>query len=354
MHRSPRWLYRLAALAGVPLAVVTLTASQFPRLPKLGLPSGAPRGVEDAAFERLLRRDPPISTALPDAVTEAVPLDGYEPLTSIPLPSLGYDREGIYHLFGGDFTLMAQSYCLRAGADAPASGDGYAYAELRGPESASIRHVLQRSSMARHIPQATVQMLLWAMLSRTRVRDMSAELRRAAERLLDKQELASLDGAVGFIPDEVRARVMPRLPAPVQRFLEAENRIRALATGTGTTFDEWRAVAVPAGKSGPQPGDRVVPSGRWSYVPAGFFLRFVPSSFLETRLDVSVPRAIRITRDARGRIAAIADRLRELTVTFDGDNATIIYRNGDLAADAAAVQRATNEAMKKLPLPGSC
>jgi len=93
-----RWVQGFLALAGVTLAVVGATAGQFPRLPKLGLPAGTPRGVEDLAVERLLRRDPPISTALADATTEAPPLDGYDPPAPIPLPSLGYDGGDLYEI----------------------------------------------------------------------------------------------------------------------------------------------------------------------------------------------------------------------------------------------------------------
>ena len=131
-----------------------------------------------------------------------------------------------------------------------------------------------------------------------------------AARLLDRKELSSLDGgALGIIPDDVRARIEPRLPEPVRETLEAENRLRGLAARAGATFDQWQQLAVLPGNAEPHAGDRVIPSGRWSFHPAGFFVRFDPASFLQTRIDISGPVAIKVTRDARGRIVSVASDL---------------------------------------------
>jgi hypothetical protein len=329
------WRGWLIALAVVPVVATGLAANQFPRLPSLPHSVGIDR-IDDAVAGRWLRRPSPVTTSLADAVTDAPDLDGYDPPAPLRATAIGHDANGIYHLFGGDFTLTAESYCLHAGAFAPARGDGYAYAELRGADSLPVRHVLQRSAGAPDLSQPTIQMLLWAMLSRAKLSTMSPELRRAAERLLDKRELAAMDGgAVGVIPDDVRARLTPQLPAPVQRFVDVENRVRSLASQSTATFDQWRAVAVPAGTATPQPGDRVVPSGRWSWHPDGYFVRFTPSSFLETRMDVSVPRPIGVTRDARGRITTIADRLRTLTVSYDETQPIAVsYKNAETALRA--------------------
>jgi hypothetical protein len=322
---------RLAAgIAAAVLALAVPMAAQFPHLPRLPLPSGS---IDELATERLLRREPPISTDLSDAVTQAPFLDDYNPPEPLPLAALGYDANGVYHVFGGDFAVTLQTYCLHAGAYAPSSGDGYAYADLHGPESTIVRHVLQRSVRARDIPQTTIQMLVWTILSRTRPNTLNGELRQAAERLLDKQELSSLNGgALGVIPDDLRMRITPRLPEAVQRTIEIDNRIRSLAAQSGLTFEDWKAIAVPAGRAIARGGAPALPSGRWSYHKDGYFIRFKPSSFLETRVEVSVPRAIRIVRDAKGRITEIADRLRELTVSYDDSRpATMVYRNAELA-----------------------
>jgi hypothetical protein len=300
-------------------AVATVMAgasvfAQFPQLPRLKLPGGA----DDLVWERLLQRDPPVTTNLSDALTEIAYLDDYDPTPQVPLASFGADAQGIYRLFGGEFRFTAESYCLRPGAYARSSGNGYAYAALRGPEGDIVHDVMQHSIRARDISQPTIQMLLWSILSRTKLSAMSPELRRAAERLLDKKQQSSLDGgALGVIPDDVRARIQPRLPEPVRETLEVENRVRALAARAGTNFDEWRTLAVLQGAPAAHAGDRVIPSGRWSYDPAGYFVRFDPASFLQTRVDISVPPAIRVARDARGRIYSIADRIRRLRITYD-------------------------------------
>lgn len=319
------------------LAAAAALLAQFPQIPRLRLPGRA----DDLVWERLLQRDPPITTGLSDALTEVPYLDDYQPAVQVPMSKLGYGSDGVYKLFGGEFTITAESYCLRAGAHARASGNGYAYAELRGPGSEIIRHVMQHSVNARDISQPTIQMLVWAILSRTKLDTMSADLRRAAARLLDRKELSSLDGgAIGIIPDDVRARIEPRLPEPVRETLDAENRLRGLAARAGATFDQWQQLAVLPGNAEPHAGDRVIPSGRWSFHQAGFFVRFDPASFLQTRIDVSVPAAIKVTRDARGRIASVADRVRQLRIAYDEQSDQTVGGATRTVGGAASVRAA--------------
>jgi hypothetical protein len=126
---------------------------------------------------------------------------------------------------------------------------------------------------------------------------------------------------------------MLQLPEPLQKALETEARIRTLATENSTTFDEWRVTAVPT-PTGPrqsEPGDQNLPAGRWSYDPEGFYIRFAPASFLETRIEISVPRAIRFER-VGSRITTIADAYRRLVISYDnaGHPSSVTYQNSEL------------------------
>lgn len=345
MPSSPR----LTIAIFVAVACTGAGAAQF-HLPHLKLPAV----VDDLAAERLLHQDPPITTGLADAVTDVPYLDGYTPHDPIPMESLGADATGVYNLFGGDFSLVAQSYCLHAGAYAPGSGDGYVTAPLRGPDSDIIRHILQRSVAEPDIPQPTIQVLLWAILARSKPSEMSPELQRAASRLLDGKEISRLDGgALGHIPDSVMARLESRVPAPVQRAFELDQRVRDLVSQGSANFQQLEQIAVPVGVPVPEPGDRPIPSGRWSWDPAGYFVRYNPSSFLETKIDVSVPRPIAIARDARGRISEVRDRVRRLAITYDDGTDATVDRNRQVRAvrfASIAFQDAAAAVVKDVPV----
>lgn len=76
MTRPGGW----CAAAAVPVVTTVPSRAQFPRLPNRRLPAS----IEDAAVERALRREPPVTTSLDDAVTEVPYLDGYAPADAIP------------------------------------------------------------------------------------------------------------------------------------------------------------------------------------------------------------------------------------------------------------------------------
>lgn len=294
--------------------------SQWPDLPIPGIPVPVPglpqpedileRGIE-AILESFLKEEPPISTSLEDALTEVPFLDDFNPEIIAPLTVLPRGPQGGFLLRPGLYKLNAESYCLHAGKHGPNRGDGYLYTPLKGSRAGAIRNILQRSVERPEIPQQDIQVLLWAILSRTKISDLSPNVQAAAGKLLTPEEIFELNGgAWGLISDSQLRQVIDRLnlPPAMQQVLAAETRLRSLLSGGGSSYEELERIAVLFGNAPRGEGSREVPQGRWSYHPKGYFIRYFPNGYSLTRIEVSVPEPMQIERDQLRRITRIADR----------------------------------------------
>lgn len=288
------------------LAVATIVAvpgtaeSQWPKIKGMDkIP-----GIDD-----LLSKEQPLTTSLDDAVTEVPFLDDYDGMGVIPLSSLPRATDGTFIVSEpGHYMIESESYCLKAGTYGPSKGDGYLLAPLKGPWSGIIRNVLQRSALHPEIDQGDIQVLLWAIIARTKIEDMGPETQRVAAKLLEPKELLTVNGgAMGLIPDQVWRKAVASLPPEVQRIRQAEADLRAALTSGTRTYEEIEQIAVLVGEPPPQEGDRVVPGGRWSYHPDGYFIRFRPFGYSQTRVEIHVPAPVEITRDPEGRITRVVD-----------------------------------------------
>jgi hypothetical protein len=206
----------------------------------------------------------------------------------------------------GVFAGEIRSYCLQSGTYAPTKGQGYAYAPLSGSGSSFIRTVLQNSVDHPEIPQRHVQVLLWAILARTRISDMAPEIRAAAAVLLSTEQVDLIIGnAIDELREEGLRRLMRNLPEPVQRVMAAEAELRSLLTDATATYEEIERVAVLFGRPEPVDSRLEVPRGRWSYHRDGYFIRYFPRTYSHMRLEISYPEPFVIDRDTRGRITQV-------------------------------------------------
>ena len=312
---------RYLILAGLLLLTPAPALAQF-RLPIPGIP-GLPTEIPlppIPGLNDLLREQPPISTNLANAATEIALLDDFNPQRVTPMTQLRRGEHGSFILTPGVYEFTAQSYCLHAGTHAPGVGDGYLYAPIEGKRDTIIRHILQNSVDHPDIAQRDIQMLIWSILARTRVNDLSDNLEAVARRLLTRDEINKLNGgALGQIPPEVQSRLFAELPAGVRQVLAAEANLRSLFSRGNASYAQLEQIAVLAGEVGLGEGSRQVPSGRWSLHPDGFFVRYVPSGYSQTRIQVAMPDRYTISRDNLGRITAIADTLGNRTETTYDD-----------------------------------
>ncbi len=288
------------------LIIAFVASAQIPiKIPKIS--TGNP-------FEK----ESPLTTSLADAVTEIPFLDDFEPQDIAPLSLFQRGSNNGFLIQPGAYWFSAQSYCFHAGTHSPGKGKGYLYAPLKGTKADIIRNILRRSVSYPNIPQHNVQTLVWAILAQTKPSKMNSEINATAKVLLTKEEISNLEGsAFDEVSQDLFSRVLGKLPPQTQRVFEAERQLRNAMSGN-VPYGELERIAVLTGEPLPGKDDRSVPSGRWSYQPEGYFIRYFPEGYPTTQMDVYFPENIRVERDEKYRITAInGTKGKRLVVEYD-------------------------------------
>ncbi len=230
----------------------------------------------------------PISTSLPDARWGDPSQDGFvPPLPRRELTELQRTANGGFILQAGYYRFHDQSYCLHAGTHGPGGGDGYLYAPPLGAAKDAVITIVRNSVHHPDIDQHVIQALLWAILSRAKLENLSDEQRSAAAQLLSPRQLAGLNRSV---LDMLSAGpIADNLPREVRAMMQAEADLRQMLTTPGTSFGELERVAVLAGMAPVGPGSITVPGGRWSHHPDGYWIRYLPNSYSNTVVEIWAP-----------------------------------------------------------------
>jgi hypothetical protein len=198
---------------------------------------------------------------------------------------------GGFVLQPGYWEMHTQSYCLKAGTHGPGGGDGYLFAPTTGPAEDAVTTILRNSVNHPEIAQSEIQTLLWAIIARAKLEDLSPQHKATAARLLTPGQLTRLNrSALDLVPGDEMGALMNRVPGPLRQIVEAENQLRRMVTDPGASFAEMERVAVLAGAVGMGPGSRVVASGRWSLHPDGYYVRYIPQGYSYTVTQVWVPQ----------------------------------------------------------------
>ncbi|HEX2094126.1 MAG TPA: hypothetical protein VHG28_17110 [Longimicrobiaceae bacterium] len=259
---------------------------------------GALRGAANRMGNRLpdvsgmLQGRPPITTSLQDAKWAVDSLDNFRPREAYRnIAQLQRTPNGGFVLQPGAYAYQSQSYCLKAGTHGPGGGDGYLFAPPLGPAEEAVMTIVRNSVQHPEIEQSKIQTLLWAIIARAKFEDLSAEHKATAARLLTPQQLATLNrSALDLVPGPALDRAMASMPPLVRQVIEAEARLRQMLINPATSFQQLEAVAVLSGMAPLGEGSRQVPSGRWSLHPDGYYVRYIPSGYSSTRVEVWVPQ----------------------------------------------------------------
>lgn len=264
------------------VALTVVGVGAHGQIPKLRVPRLP--GVDD-----LFKKGPAITTSLKDAKWEAADRDGFNP-ESKPLSALKRGLEGGYVLQEGAYGAMLQSYCLHAGTYGPGKGDAYLYAPPKGSAERAVIAIAHNSVEHPEIEQRPIQLLLWGIVARTKFSEMPDDLQSVGQALLTKKQIADLNGdAMSALAQQALESGLVKQPPLMQNILRAENEIRQKLTLPGASYDEIARIAVLDGVPPLGKGSRPTPSGRWSLHPDGYYVRYTPSSYTHTRLEIYVP-----------------------------------------------------------------
>lgn len=274
----------LAGTAAAGLALVhTGAQAQFGGLGDLVKGLGTPK------LPKFFKGPEPVSTNIKDAVYGDPSKDGWKPPRGGNLAALTRAAGGGFILAAGYHRMTAQSYCLHAGTHGPGGGDGYLYAPLKGSARDAVTSILQNSVAKPEIEQHDIQLLLWAIVSRSRFENLNAELKYVASQLLTAQQIASLNrNALSVLTSSEFQRLTGGLPGPVRSVMEAESRMRSMFSGPSLAFRDMEQIAMLAGAVPVGPGSVQTPATRWSLHPDGYWVRYVPSGYSKTLVEIYV------------------------------------------------------------------
>jgi hypothetical protein len=234
----------------------------------------------------------PITTSLPDAKWGDSSKDGFTPRQpERSLMTLQRTPNGGFVLQPGYFVFEDQSYCLKAGTHGPGGGDGYLYAPPKGPAEDAVMTIVRNSVNHPEIDQHDIQTLLWAIIARAKFEDLSSQHKAVAARLLTPRQLASLNrSALDLLQGNALTDALGGIPAPLRAIAQAEADLRRMLTTPGASFAEMERVAVLSGYAPVGPGSQDIPSGRWSVHPDGYYVRYLPRGYSQTRVEIWVPQ----------------------------------------------------------------
>jgi hypothetical protein len=248
-------------------------------------------GSSTLGIDKLFKKPAPITTAFENVNKEGSKMPDFFKLeTAQPLYLLPKSPNGGFILCAGYYEMTNKSYCLHAGTFAPSQGDGYMYAPTIGSKKDIVIAILKSAEKHPEIDQHSIQILLWAIVAKTKFIDFSTEVKLTAVTLLTKKQLTQLeDGALGFLPNDVINQAKTKLPESVQTVFEAENSIRGLVASGNYTYQEMEKYAILAGFSPPRTD---YPSGIWTLHPDGYYIRYIPSSYSITKVQIYVPKEL--------------------------------------------------------------
>jgi hypothetical protein len=276
---------RLPALLTLTLAFFVFSAqAQFKNLSKKLLEK-----ADATPVASILKKPDPITTSFKDASVEnSLPESFGNDKKYTPLYQLAQNEQGGFKLCPGFYEMTNKSYCLKAGTHGPSQGDGYMFAPVVGPKDNIVTSILKVSAKHPEISQRDVQVLLWAIIAKSKFKDMSGKLKITAGLLLTPNEILELNGgAVGTLSDEALKREVIDMPPAVQAVMAAENKIRNLVETGVDRYEDYEQWAVLAGFA---PVDRPdIVRGKWSLHPDGYYVRYFPQGYQRTKVQLYVP-----------------------------------------------------------------
>lgn len=263
--------------------------------------------INDNLWQRFNQKSP-ISTSFDDATYEAEFLHDFEPeqIEYRPLDIQPKASSGGYILRSGVYSMNAKSFCLRGYTHGPSRGDGHLYAPLKGKKADFIQSIIERYGEKPEIPQQNVQVLLWAIIAGADMNTLGEQHSKTLNELFTMQELLEFQGKdwLNGIADEqineFKNWAYNNTSPKLRNLLEADDKIRTMVQ-QNKSFRDIERVAIIAGAAPREDMIREVSKGRWSYHPDGFFVRFFPNGYSQTRIDVYVPFEGDLSFDAAGK-----------------------------------------------------
>ncbi len=241
---------------------------------------------------KMLKTDP-ITTNFDDCnQDDLLPLDFGKDSVKTPLCDLhsDYSTTTGFRLKPGFYIGTFKSFCLQAGTYGPSKGDGYLFAPLAGPKEKTARTLIANWENHPEIEQSQVQLLLWALIAKTNFSKLSPQLQATAAVLLSQNDLSALGSSViDYLSEEAIQSVTTNLPEPAKTIIEIENKMRGLMYQANASYQDIENLAMLTGAA---PTNQKFPRGVWSRHPDGYYIKYLPTSYAKTTVEIYIPQQI--------------------------------------------------------------
>lgn len=280
------------------LFFVQTSQAQFGGLTDKILEAGASMASKKLGIDKILKQPAAITTSFEDVNMEGSKMPDFSISEKAqPLYLLPKAPDGGFVLCAGLYEMTSKSYCLHAGTFAPSKGDGYMYAPVLGPKEEIVTAILKSAERHPEISQHDIQILLWTIIARTKFADYNGNVKLTAIALLTPMQLTQLEGGVlGVLPGNLMEKAKDKLPDNLKAIFEAENKIRQLVASGNYSYAEMEQYAIIAGIA---PARTDVPSGIWTLHPDGYYVRYFPSGYSKTHVQVYVPKQLMLTQNGK-------------------------------------------------------
>jgi hypothetical protein len=234
-------------------------------------------------------KGPALTTGFADTIHLDTLPSTVEPKAFKPLARLDRTDDGSFILKAGIFEAYLQSYSLEPGDLGGNRVAGFYPASIKGRRAKVIAAVLKQTELHPDVPQPDVQQLLWAIVGGADLEKMPPPVQQTAARILPRDVLAQLQGAVqakaaekvliGWLNRKISKDPAAKQSVGAANQVEGQMRQDAGGAGAPQAFKDAASFAQP------------VVRGTWGEMPGGYFVRYLPEGSAKTRVEVIVPDA---------------------------------------------------------------
>jgi hypothetical protein len=233
----------------------------------------------------------PLTTSLSDAIhLETLPAS-IDPKEFAPLLKLERTDNGAFILKTGVYQAVLESYTLAFYDDHAIRGSAFFPAPIKGGRAKIIADTLKYAELHPDVPQPVIQNLLSYTVNGTDLQKMPPQTQQAAQKLLPKETLAKLRGAVQAKALENKILIM------FGRKLGKDAKTATDITGaiaTAKEIDQTYGITPTVKDMKAGSGTFAAGSterGAWAQMEGGFYVRYLNEGIVRTRLQVIVPEA---------------------------------------------------------------
>jgi hypothetical protein len=237
-----------------------------------------------------LQRDP-ITTSFTDCDTKTtLPADFGNDKEKKWLCEQPFENDKGYKLTPGFYKATVKSFCLKTGTYGPSKGSGYLYAPLKGTKKDLVYKLITNWKAHEEITQQQLQLLLWAIIAKTKFNNLSPDLKLVATKLLSDDDMAALSKVgMDFVSDELMKKAVLQMPEPAQKIIAIENAMRQKFYAAAVSYQEVEALAMLAGAA---PVNNNIADGLWSVLPNGCYIKYLPAGYTRTVVEIYVPDTV--------------------------------------------------------------